>query len=104
MQAGQLHLVVGHVRGATAQFDPAARKKAVRAAKGLNASPGAAVGRAVFSADDAVAWVENVNGIINTDFSPTIQWPIATLIHGPTVNPAVLGQATPVHGVVVALG
>jgi pyruvate,orthophosphate dikinase len=39
------------------QFDPNARQGARRVAKGLNASPGAAVGRAVFSADDAVAWV-----------------------------------------------
>ena len=39
------------------QFDPNARQDAQRVAKGLNASPGAAVGRAVFSADDAVAWV-----------------------------------------------
>jgi pyruvate,orthophosphate dikinase len=38
------------------QYDPAALRKAARVAKGLNASPGAAVGRAVFSADDAVAW------------------------------------------------
>ncbi len=39
------------------QFDPLARKVARRVAKGLNASPGAAVGRAVFSADTAVEWV-----------------------------------------------
>ncbi|MDO8483468.1 MAG: pyruvate, phosphate dikinase [Candidatus Limnocylindrales bacterium] len=39
------------------QFDPAARAKATRIAKGLNASPGAAVGRAVFDADTAVDWV-----------------------------------------------
>jgi len=39
------------------QFDPVARKAAIRLARGLNASPGAAVGRAVFSADDAVEWV-----------------------------------------------
>jgi len=39
------------------QYDPAALRVATRVAKGLNASPGAAVGRAVFSADDAVAWV-----------------------------------------------
>jgi len=38
-------------------FDPDARSTAERVAKGLNASPGAAVGRAVFSADDAVDWV-----------------------------------------------
>jgi pyruvate, orthophosphate dikinase len=39
------------------QYDPAARSAATRIARGLNASPGAAVGRAVFSADDAVEWV-----------------------------------------------
>jgi pyruvate,orthophosphate dikinase len=40
-----------------AQFEPKAREAATRIAKGLNASPGAAVGQAVFTADDAVAWV-----------------------------------------------
>jgi len=39
------------------QFDLKARSGARRVAKGLNASPGAAVGRVVFSADDAVDWV-----------------------------------------------
>jgi pyruvate,orthophosphate dikinase len=39
------------------QFDQEALKAAPRIARGLNASPGAAVGRAVFSADAAVAWV-----------------------------------------------
>ncbi len=39
-----------------AQFDPKARRAAPRIAKGLNASPGAAVGRAVFDADTAVEW------------------------------------------------
>ncbi len=39
------------------QFDPGARRIAQRIAKGLNASPGAAVGRAVFTADEAVVWV-----------------------------------------------
>jgi pyruvate,orthophosphate dikinase len=39
-----------------AQFEPKARQAATRIAKGLNASPGAAVGQAVFTADDAVAW------------------------------------------------
>jgi pyruvate,orthophosphate dikinase len=37
-------------------FDPNARKSAKRVAKGLNASPGAAVGKAVFHADTAAAW------------------------------------------------
>jgi pyruvate,orthophosphate dikinase len=40
-----------------AQFDRTAIAQASRVAKGLNASPGAAVGRAVFDADDAVDWV-----------------------------------------------
>ncbi len=40
-----------------AQFDPKARQAAPRIAKGLNASPGAAVGKAVFDADTAVEWV-----------------------------------------------
>ena len=39
------------------QFDPAAAPGATRIAKGLNASPGAAVGKAVFDADPAVEWV-----------------------------------------------
>ncbi|MEO8274285.1 MAG: pyruvate, phosphate dikinase, partial [Chloroflexota bacterium] len=40
-----------------ATFDPEALKTAKRIVKGLNASPGAAVGRAVFDADTAVEWV-----------------------------------------------
>ena len=39
------------------QFDPKAKAGAAMLAKGLNASPGAAVGRAVFDADTAVEWV-----------------------------------------------
>jgi pyruvate,orthophosphate dikinase len=46
------------------QFDATALKAAARVAKGLNASPGAAVGRAVFSADDAVAWVANGEKVV----------------------------------------
>src|SRR4051812_19197613 len=46
------------------QFDPNARQTAKRVAKGLNASPGAAVGRAVFDADDAVARVERGEKVI----------------------------------------
>src|SRR5690606_21722241 len=34
-------------------FDPSAKKKKI--AKGINASPGAALGKAVFTAEDAVA-------------------------------------------------
>jgi pyruvate,orthophosphate dikinase len=45
-------------------FDPAAVRTAKRIVKGLNASPGAAVGRAVFSADDAVEWVARGEKVI----------------------------------------
>ncbi|MCI5615959.1 MAG: pyruvate, phosphate dikinase [Clostridia bacterium] len=38
------------------QFDPAALKKAQAIGKGLGASPGAACGKVVFTADDAEAW------------------------------------------------
>ncbi|HEX5827911.1 MAG TPA: pyruvate, phosphate dikinase, partial [Candidatus Limnocylindrales bacterium] len=47
-----------------AQFDPAAIKAAPQVAKGLNASPGAAVGRAVFDADIAVEWVEKGEKVV----------------------------------------
>ncbi len=46
------------------QFDEKARVAAQRLAKGLNASPGAAVGRAVFTADDAVAWTERGERVV----------------------------------------
>ncbi len=39
------------------QYDPKALAAATQVARGLNASPGAAVGRAVFSAETAVEWV-----------------------------------------------
>ncbi len=47
-----------------AQFDPAARQAAPRIARGLNASPGAAVGRAVFDADTAVEWAARGEKIV----------------------------------------
>ena len=46
------------------QFDPAALAAATRIAKGLNASPGAAVGRAVFDADTAVDWVNRGEQVV----------------------------------------
>ncbi len=46
------------------QFDPNGLRAAVRVAKGLNASPGAAVGRAVFSADSAVEWVDRGEKVV----------------------------------------
>jgi len=47
-----------------ATFDPVALKSAKRIVKGLNASPGAAVGRAVFDADTAVEWVNRGEKVI----------------------------------------
>lgn len=44
--------------------DPAAEKKAVELAKGLPAGPGGAVGRVVFTADDAEAWAKRGEKVI----------------------------------------
>ncbi len=46
------------------QFEPAARKAAQKIAGGLNASPGAAVGRAVFLYRTAVDWVANGETVV----------------------------------------
>jgi pyruvate,orthophosphate dikinase len=45
-------------------FDPKARGKAEVAAKGLPASPGAASGSVVFTADDAVAWAQKGHRVV----------------------------------------
>jgi len=45
-------------------IDPEARKKSIVLAKGLNASPGAASGKMVFSAEEAEKSVENGNKVI----------------------------------------
>ena len=47
-----------------ATFDPVALAKATKIVNGLNASPGAAVGRAVFDADTAVEWVNRGEKVI----------------------------------------
>ena len=46
------------------QFDVAALKAATPIGKGLGASPGAACGKVVFTADDAVAWAERGEKVI----------------------------------------
>ena len=46
------------------QFDAAALKAATPIGKGLGASPGAACGKIVFSADDAVAWAEKGEKVV----------------------------------------
>jgi pyruvate,orthophosphate dikinase len=45
-------------------FDPVALRNATKIVNGLNASPGAAVGRAVFDADTAVEWVDRGEKVI----------------------------------------
>jgi len=47
-----------------ATFDPKALRGATKIVNGLNASPGAAVGRAVFDADVAVEWVNRGEKVI----------------------------------------
>ena len=46
------------------QFDTAALKAATPMGKGLGASPGAACGKVVFTADDAVAWAEKGEKVV----------------------------------------
>jgi len=46
------------------QFDTAALKAATPMGKGLGASPGAACGKVVFTADDAVAWAERGEKVV----------------------------------------
>ena len=46
------------------QFDAAELKKATPAGKGLGASPGAACGKVVFTADDDVAWNEKGENVV----------------------------------------
>ncbi len=46
------------------QFDAKALKAATPAGKGLGASPGAACGKIVFTADDAVAWAEKGEKVV----------------------------------------
>ncbi|MBP3462018.1 MAG: pyruvate, phosphate dikinase [Tyzzerella sp.] len=46
------------------QFDAKALKAATPMGKGLGASPGAACGKAVFTADDAVAWAERGEKVV----------------------------------------
>ena len=46
------------------QFDTAALKAATPIGKGLGASPGAACGKIVFTADDAIAWAEKGEKVV----------------------------------------
>ncbi len=82
-----------------ARIDP--NEKYAVAAKGLNASPGAAAGRTVFDADDAVAWAERGEDVVLVRVETT-----PDDVHGMIAARGVLtakGGATS-HAAVVARG
>src|SRR5262249_8432534 len=66
-------------------FDPKQRAKADVAAKGLPASPGAATGAVVFTADDAVAWTGKGKRVVLVRREP-----VPDAIHGMSVAQGVL--------------
>ena len=51
------------------QFDAKALKAATPMGKGLGASPGAACGKIVFTADDAVEWAERGEKVIPVSYT-----------------------------------
>jgi pyruvate,orthophosphate dikinase len=82
-------------------FDPKERLKAKAAAKGLPASPGAATGVVVFSADDAVEWANKKNKkviLVRHETSPDdihgmhVAEGIVTSTGGMTSHAAVVGR------------
>jgi len=81
-------------------FDPAAKKKATVLAKGLNASPGAAVGKVYFNAEDAEAAAEHGEKVIlvRLETSPediggmAASQGILTVHGGKTSHAAVVGR------------
>ncbi|GHT65977.1 pyruvate, phosphate dikinase [Spirochaetia bacterium] len=85
--------------------DPAALKAAVSITKGLNASPGAACGRIVFSAHDAESWYERGEKVllVRKDTSPediggmVVSQGVLTSTGGNTSHAAVVarGMGTP---------
>ncbi len=81
-------------------FDPAERAKHEPVAKGLPASPGAATGRVVFTADDAVEWAKRGEKVIlvRSETSPddihgmSVAQGILTSTGGMTSHAAVVGR------------
>ena len=55
------------------QFDAKALKAAAPVGKGLGASPGAACGKIVFTADDAVAWAEKGEKVVLVRLEPRLK-------------------------------
>src|SRR5437773_11994259 len=66
-------------------FDPKERARAETAAKGLPASPGAATGAVVFTADDAVAWSQKGKKVLLVRMET-----VPDDIHGMSVSQGVL--------------
>ena len=82
-------------------IDPDQKKKEKAIARGLNASPGAAVGRVVFTADDAKAWAERGEKVILVRRETT-----PDDYHGMVASQGILTSAggTNSHAAVVARG
>ena len=82
-------------------FEPRQRAKAAVAAKGLPASPGAATGAVVFTADDAVAWSEKGKRVVLVRMET-----VPDDIHGMNVSQGILtatGGMTCVSGETLVL-
>ena len=86
-------------------FDKSALKRAVVVAKGLPASPGAAAGQIVFSADEAEAWAEKKRKVVlvRIETSPedlrgmAVAQGILTMRGGMTSHAAVVARGIDVH-------
>ena len=65
------------------QFDAAALKAAEPLAKALGASPGAACGKIVFTADDAVEWAARGEKVVLVRLTPHHRWRFAQPISQP---------------------
>ncbi|MCP2520265.1 pyruvate, phosphate dikinase [SCandidatus Aminicenantes bacterium Aminicenantia_JdfR_composite] len=81
-------------------FDPKEKEKYPAVAKGLAASPGAATGQVVFTAEDAVKWVNDKKRVIlvRSETSPddihgmSVSQGILTAVGGMTSHAAIVGR------------
>ncbi|MFQ6082170.1 MAG: pyruvate, phosphate dikinase [Candidatus Aminicenantia bacterium] len=81
-------------------FDPKEKEKYPAVARGLAASPGAATGQVVFTADEAVKWVQKKKGVIlvRAETSPddihgmSVSQGILTAVGGMTSHAAIVGR------------
>ena len=74
------------------QFDAKALKAATPLGKGLGASPGAACGKAVFTADDAVAWAARGEKVVLVRLETKAAQGILTVRGGMTSHAAVVAR------------